>query len=127
MPQPTQPLLHDLITVCAAPTQALSAPDGSIAAERAGRGTAHGLFHADLRVLSLWRLAVGGESPAHLATDLAGAGEVRFTFLADAVAGSGVDRQLRLDLTRTVVPGLLHETLRLTSELEDEVTTEVRL
>jgi glycogen debranching enzyme len=127
MPQPTQPLLHDLVTVCAAPTQVLSAPDGGIAPVRAGRATAHGLFHADLRVLSGCRLEVGGAEPAHLATDLTGAGEATFTYLADTVAGSGVDRLLRLDRFRSVTPGLLTETLRLTSELEQETSTEVRL
>ncbi|HEY5979666.1 MAG TPA: glycogen debranching N-terminal domain-containing protein [Microlunatus sp.] len=127
MPQPTQPLLHDLVTVCAAPTQVLSARDGAVVAEVDGRTTAHGLFHADLRVLSGWSLQIGGESPAHLATDLGGAGEARFTFLADAVAGGDVDRRLRLDLTRTVSPGMLAETLLLTSELDAAVTTEVQL
>ncbi len=119
MPQPTQPLLHDLVTVCAAPTQVLSGRDGAIVAELDGRVTAHGLFHADLRVLSGWSLQIGGESPAHLATDLDGAGEARFTYLADAVPGGDVDRMLRLDLTRTVTPGMLAEALVLTSELAD--------
>ena len=127
MPQPTQPLLHDLVTVCAAPTQVLSGRDGAITAEVGGRATAHGLIHADLRVLSGWCVEVGGGAPAHLATDLAGAGEVRFTYLADAVPDGGVDRRLRLDLTRAVTPGMLAETLLLTSELATPVTTEVRI
>ncbi|HYI53771.1 MAG TPA: glycogen debranching N-terminal domain-containing protein [Microlunatus sp.] len=127
MPQPTQPLLHDLVTVCAAPTQVLSGRDGAITAEVGGRATAHGLIHADLRVLSGWCVEVGGGAPAHLATDLAGAGEVRFTYLADAVPDGGVDRRLRLDLTRAVTPGMLAETLLLTSELTTPVTTEVRI
>ena len=127
MPQPTQPLLHDLVTVCAAPTQVLSGRDGAITAEVGGRATAHGLIHADLRVLSGWCVEVGGGAPAHLATDLAGAGEVRFTYLADAVPDGGVDRLLRLDLTRAVTPGMLAETLLLTSELATPVTTEVRI
>ncbi|HEY5786267.1 MAG TPA: glycogen debranching N-terminal domain-containing protein [Microlunatus sp.] len=127
MPQPTQPLLHDLATVCAAPTQVLSGRDGTIAAEVDGRTTARGLFHADLRVLSGWHVTIGGEAPAHLATDLDGAGEARFTYLADAVPGEGVDRLLRLDLTRSVRPGMLTETLLLTSELGVAVTTEVRI
>jgi glycogen debranching enzyme len=127
MPQPTQPLLHDLVTVCAAPTQVLSGRDGAIRPEVDGRSTAHGLFHADLRVLSGWSLVIGGSTPAHLATDLGEAGEARFTYLADAVAGEGVDRMLRLDLTRTVTPGMLAEALVLTSELATTVTTEVRI
>jgi hypothetical protein len=127
MPQPTQPLLHDLVTVCAAPTQVLSGRDGAILAEVGGRSTAHGLFHADLRVLSGWGVEIGGGAPAHLATDLVGGGEVVFTYLADAIASGGVDRLLRLDLTRAVSPGMLAETLLLTSELATSVTTEVRI
>jgi glycogen debranching enzyme len=127
MPQPTQPLLHDVVTVCAAPTQVLSGRDGAIQADIEGRATAHGLFHADLRVLSGWSLQIAGESPAHLATDLGGSGEARFTYLADAVPGGDVDRMLRLDLTRTVSPGMLAEALVLTSELAVSVTTEVRI
>ena len=80
-------------------------PTGGIAPLRSGRATAHGLFHADLRVLSGCRLEVGGAEPAHLATDLTGAGEATFTYLADTVAGSGVDRLLRLDRFRSVTPG----------------------
>jgi hypothetical protein len=117
MPQPTQPLLHDLVTVCAAPTQVLSGRDGAIRPEVDGRSTAHGLFHADLRVLSGWSLVIGGSTPAHLATDLGEAGEARFTYLADAVAGEGVDRMLRLDLTRTVTPGMLAEARKLISRV----------
>jgi len=127
MPQPTQPLLHDLVTVCAAPTKILSSRDGVIVADVDGRATAHGLIHADLRVLSGWGVEIGGGTPAHLATDLDGAGEARFIYLADAVSGSGVDRMLRLDLTRTVSPGMLAETLLLTSELATSVTTGVRI
>jgi len=127
MPQPTQPLLHDLVTLCAAPSQVLSGPDGSIAAEVEGRATAHGLMHADLRVLSGWRLVVGTTQPAHLATDLAGEGSARFTYLARGVAGGTVDRFLRVDLTRAVSPGMLTETLVLTSALSTPVTTQVRI
>ncbi len=127
MPQPTQPLLHDLVTVCAAPTQVLSGRDGAILAEVGGRSTAHGLFHADLRVLSGWGVEIGGGAPAHLATDLVGGGEVVFTYLADAIASGGVDRLLRLDLTRAVSPGMLAETLLFTSELATSVTTEARI
>ena len=126
MPQPTQPLLHDLITLCAAPTQVLSAPDGTVDAEVAARATAEGLMHADLRVLSGWRLTVADAIPAHLATDLADEGSARFTYLAHDIPSS-VDRFLRIDLTRSVVPGTMSESLLISSELSTPVTTTVRL
>jgi len=127
MPQPMQPLLHDLTTLCAAPTQVLSARDGSITAVTGHRATAQGLLHADVRVLSDWRLAVGGGRPDHIATDLDGGGSATFTYLVRELAGSTVDRALRLDLTRSVSPGSLTETLLLSSELSEPVRTEVRI
>ena len=127
MPQPMQPLLHDLTTLCAAPTQVLCARDGSITAVTDDRATAQGLLHADVRVLSDWRLAVGGGRPDHIATDLDGGGSARFTYLVRELAGSTVDRALRLDLTRSVSPGSLTETLLLSSELAEPVRTEVRI
>lgn len=125
MPQPTQPLLHDLVTLCAAPTQILSAPDGRIEVETDGRCTAHGLMHADVRVLSGWRLDVGGQHPAHLATDLPAEGQARFTYLTTGVPGGTVDRFLRVDVIRELRPGRLVEKVRLTSELTEPLEVEV--
>ena len=126
MPQPLQPLLHDLTTLCAAPTQALSAHDGSMAAEVDGQGTAQGLVHADVRVISSWALTVDGRPPEHIATDLTGEAAL-FTYLVRELAGSNVDRAVRLDVSRAVVPGSLSETFRLTSELTEPVRLELRL
>ena len=119
MPQPVQPFLHQLVTLCAAPSQVLSAADGSIAAELEGRGTAQGLMHADVRVLSGWRLEISGQRPAHLATVLTSEGQARFTYLAPALTHTAVDHFLRIDVTRDITPGLLTETLLLTSELDE--------
>ena len=127
MPQPTQPLLHQLVTLCAAPSQVLSAADGSIEAEIDGRGTAHGLMHADVRVLSGWRLAIEGRRPAHLATELPTAGRAVFSYLAPELAVASIDRFLRIDLTRDVAPGLLTETLLLTSELDEPTEASVTI
>ena len=127
MPQPTQPLLHQLVTLCAAPSQVLSAADGSIETEIDGRGTAHGLMHADVRVLSGWQLKIGGRRPAHLATELPTAGQALFSYLAPELAVVAIDRSLRIDLTRNVTPGLLTETLLLTSELDEPTEADVTI
>ena len=127
MPQPVQPLLHQLVTLCAAPSQVLFAADGSMMIEVDGRGTAHGLMHADVRVLSGWQLAISGRRPAHLATALTGEGQAQFSYLAPELPGSTIDRFLRVDVTRELSPGLLAETLLLTSEIGEPVDVEVRI
>lgn len=127
MPQPIQPLLHDLITLCAAPTQVLSARDGAIVADVGGRATAHGLMHADVRVISGWRLLLGGEAPARLASALDGEGTAWFTSLARGIEGSSVDRTLRVDVVRTVTPGRMSESLLVSSDLDTPISTELRV
>lgn len=52
-----QPLLHDLSVTLAAPTVVLSEPDGNLDAAAPGAGV-HGLFHADIRALSLLRVTL---------------------------------------------------------------------
>ncbi|HEU5486834.1 MAG TPA: glycogen debranching N-terminal domain-containing protein [Microlunatus sp.] len=127
MPQPLQPLLHDLTTLCAAPTEVLSARDGRIETEVEGRSTAQGLVHADVRVLSGWSVTVDGLRPEHIATELLDGGRARFTYLVRSLAGSNVDRALRLELSRSVLPGSLTEHLRLTSELPEPVSVSVQI
>ncbi|WP_327313105.1 glycogen debranching N-terminal domain-containing protein [Streptomyces sp. NBC_01235] len=63
-----QPLLHDLSVTLAAPTVVLSRPDGNLDAAAPGAAV-HGLFHADVRAVSLLRVtlrpdvAPSGEHP----------------------------------------------------------------
>ncbi|MEU5365374.1 glycogen debranching N-terminal domain-containing protein [Streptomyces sp. NPDC005925] len=52
-----QPLLHDLAVTLAAPTVVLSGPDGNLDAASPGAGV-QGLFHADIRALSLLRVTL---------------------------------------------------------------------
>ncbi|MBI4940713.1 MAG: hypothetical protein HY830_08200, partial [Actinobacteria bacterium] len=54
---PRQPLLHDLEVTLAAPTVVLAAPDGDLDASAPGAGV-QGVFHADMRVVSLLRVTV---------------------------------------------------------------------
>jgi N-terminal domain of (some) glycogen debranching enzymes len=63
MPNPRQPFLHDLVTVLAAPTQALSRRDGQI--DGAG---AQGVLHGDVRVLSRVEVTVNDLAGEHIAT-----------------------------------------------------------
>ena len=52
-----QPLLHDLSVTLAAPTVVLSRPDGNLDAAAPGAAV-HGLFHADVRAVSLLRVTL---------------------------------------------------------------------
>ncbi|MEV4454136.1 glycogen debranching N-terminal domain-containing protein, partial [Streptomyces mirabilis] len=77
-----QPLLHDLAVTLAAPTVVLSRPDGNLDAAAPGAAV-HGLFHADVRAVSLLRVTLrpgrapsgehAGKTPP--AADGAGGGE----------------------------------------------------
>ncbi len=127
MSAPNQPLLHDLVALCAAPTQLLSGPDGTIAPRQGTRATAQGLFHADVRVLSEWRLTVAGEVSAPLATELVSEARARHVALVTGVAGSEADRCLRLDVDRRVLPGQLRERISISSSLSEPATVSLRL
>jgi hypothetical protein len=124
VPQPRQPLLHDLVTVFAAPTQVLSSPTGDVRAGT-GRPSAEGVLHADVRVLSTVTVEVDGAPGEHIATE-AGTRVAIFTSLLRHVgAGTSAvpDPQVRLDRVREVGPGSVVERLRLSSVLPEPVTT----
>ncbi|WP_328345216.1 glycogen debranching N-terminal domain-containing protein [Streptomyces violaceus] len=85
-----QPLLHDLAVTLAAPTVVLSEPDGNLDAAAPGAGV-QGLFHADVRAVSLLRVTLrpvgapsgigalsgghAGKAPAAAGVESAGGGE----------------------------------------------------
>ncbi|WP_330290356.1 glycogen debranching N-terminal domain-containing protein [Streptomyces sp. NBC_00576] len=58
-----QPLLHDLAVTLAAPTVVLSEPDGNLDAAAPGAGV-QGLFHADVRAVSLLRVTLRADADA---------------------------------------------------------------
>ncbi|WP_327695461.1 glycogen debranching N-terminal domain-containing protein [Streptomyces sp. NBC_00459] len=71
-----QPLLHDLAVTLAAPTVVLSRPDGDLDAAAPGAGV-QGLFHADVRAVSLLRVTVrpgGGTAEGDAGTVDSGTG-----------------------------------------------------
>ncbi len=109
-----QPLLHDLLTAVAAPTQGWSAPDGQI------RPTgAQGVYHGDVRVLSCAVLTVGGDEPEVVAAGPGrgpGSGSVAETVaVLRPLDAPGADPTLRLRRTRTARPGAVTEVLELTA------------
>ncbi|MGW0578462.1 glycogen debranching N-terminal domain-containing protein [Streptomyces sp. NPDC002920] len=139
-----QPLLHDLAVTLAAPTVVLSRPDGDLDAAAPGAAV-HGLFHADVRALSLLRVTVrpdrapsgehavavaGGDREgegwlpvAAVMTATDGPGRSRFVGLVQALGDAVPDPTVRVDRRRTVAPGRLTEQLTVRST----ATTPVRL
>ncbi|MFF0090342.1 glycogen debranching N-terminal domain-containing protein [Streptomyces canus] len=144
-----QPLLHDLSVTLAAPTVVLSGPDGDLDAAAPGAAV-QGLFHADVRAVSLLRVtlrpdagAVDGAAVADSdraadsdegwlpvvavmnATD--GPGRSRFVGLAQALGDAVPDPTVRVDRQRIVVPGLLTERLTVRSTASTPVHLAVRV
>ncbi|WP_236047582.1 glycogen debranching N-terminal domain-containing protein [Paractinoplanes ovalisporus] len=115
---PLQPLLHDLVPTLAAPTSALSGPDGQIRA--AG---VQGVFHADRRVLSLAVLRLDGHEPEPIGHAQAGPGATRFVSLARRLGNPGPDPTVRVDRLRRVRPGGLEEEITIFSTADAPVTT----
>lgn len=109
--------LHTLITSVAAPSLILSREDGSIGHPDLTTDGACGLHHADRRVLSLRRLDLVGHALTPLTHHTLADGD-RFSALAES-AHVTQDPQLRLDVRRTLTPGVLHEEITLTN-LGDE-------
>ncbi|GAT89630.1 glycogen debranching enzyme [Paenarthrobacter nicotinovorans] len=120
MTQTLQPLLHDSVVLLAAPSQAWSADDGDMT----GRGI-QGFYHSDVRVLSEINLKVAGEPTEHIATTAAGAALATFTSLARHIDDRTADPRVRIDRTRSIAPGSLDETLRLTNALPQAITTTI--
>ncbi|HXT91349.1 MAG TPA: glycogen debranching N-terminal domain-containing protein [Trebonia sp.] len=105
-----QPWLHELVTVLSAPTVALSDSAGQI--RPAG---AHGVLHADVRVLSAAVLDVDGREPALVSSGLLGARTARFVAVPRELGDGIVDPTVRVERERTVLPGEVREVLRVIS------------
>lgn len=123
------PLLHDVLILVAAPTQVLSGADGAI---RADARTAHGVLHADCRVISEATVTVvapdGGESAGESIARLGSGTAATFTaLLRELSVAPSPDPVLRLDRERTVAPGTVTERITVSSVLEEPVECVVRL
>ena len=118
-----QPWLHDLVTVLSAPTVVLSEPSGQIR----GGGSAEGVLHADLRVLSRAVLTVGGAEPAPIGSGLDGPGSAWFVSVPRALGDDIADPTVRIERERTVAPGVVSERIRVVSFADSGVDTELAL
>jgi hypothetical protein len=132
VPQPLQPFLHDLVSQVAAPTQVWSATDGQVVPRSDDAAGVLGLLHGDVRVLSGIEVTVDGDSGVAVAHRRHEDGRVVFTSLLrrlDAAYAQTGDPHVRLDRTRTLVPGRLAEELVVGSALDVgvEVAIAVRL
>ena len=100
-----QPFLHDLVTCFAAPTVALSGADGQMRAVGA-----HGVLHADVRVVSQAVLTVDGAEPEPLGHSLgADSGSATFSGVVRSLGAAGADPTLVVERHRVVRPGALDE------------------
>jgi hypothetical protein len=118
--RPLQPLLHDLVPTIAAPTTALSGPDGQI--RPAG---VQGVFHADRRVLSAAVLRLDSREPDPIGWAPAGPGATRFVSVARWLGDEIADPTVRIVRTRRVRPGAVDEDLEIISSATVPVTTTV--
>ncbi|HET8958869.1 glycogen debranching N-terminal domain-containing protein, partial [Nocardioides sp.] len=119
-----QPLLHEQLVALAAPTQAWSGTDGQI---RAGLRNLHGVFHADIRVLSEAVLTIAGAEPEVIATANPRVGTVKVVALARELDGPGADPATRVDTDRTLTPGRMREHLTVSTSAAGGVAAEVRV
>jgi glycogen debranching enzyme len=117
-----QPLLHDLVPTVAAPTSALSGPDGQIRATGV-----QGVFHADLRALSQAVLRLDGREPEPIMHVPAGPGTARFVSLARWLGDPGPDPTVRIDRVRQTEPDGLAEEIEIVSTSAMPVRTRVTL
>jgi glycogen debranching enzyme len=112
--------LHDLVVTVQAPACALADAGGQIRA--AGM---HGLFVADIRVLSQARLCVNGEEPVALLGLPEGPGRTRFVGAATGLGDGGPDPTVRLDRVRIVRPDGMQELIRIRSSAAHPVAAMV--
>jgi hypothetical protein len=111
-----QPWLHDLVTVLSAPTVALSDAAGQIRASGGSAAAgAHGVLHADVRVLSLAVLDLDGAEPTPVSGGLLDARRARFAAVPRWLGDGIVDPTVRVERERTVLPGEVHEVVRVIS------------
>jgi glycogen debranching enzyme len=122
MAKPLQPLLNDQVVVLRAPTQAWSAPDGSM-----GSAPIHGVYYGDERVLSGHALTVDGAAPEHIATHADGPSSVTFVGLLRRLDGAGADPDVRIELRREVTTSGVGETITVSSRLERPLSIDLRI
>jgi glycogen debranching enzyme len=118
---PRQPWLHDLTIVVHGNATALSAADGDIRPD-----SGHGLFVDDQRLLSRLQLTVSGEVPSLVASE-AGGPTAEFFAAARGLGDVGPDPTVEIRRLRTLVDGVMHEDITVTSRATQTVRATLRL
>jgi glycogen debranching enzyme len=121
MPADTQPYLHHLTAVVAAPLQAWSDPQGQIR----GQG-AQGAYFGVARVLARCLLRLDGIEPQWISSQVRSAGVAEYAYSV-RVPGSDADPVVWVVRTRTAEPGRLAESLSFKSGLPYTVRLAVQL
>ena len=122
MAKPKQPLLDHEMVVLRAPTQAWSAPDGTM-----GSNPIHGVYFGDVRVISGHAITVDGATPEHIATHPDGASTVVLVSLLRDLDDAGADPDVRLELHRAVGVDSLTETIAIASRLDRPLSLDLRV
>ncbi len=115
-----QPLLHNEVIVLRAPSQAWSAPDGSM-----GSAPIHGVYRSDVRVVSGLTVTIGGLPGEHIATVPNGADSVAFIALLRNLDDRAADPRVRKTHRRTMTIGGAVESVQLQSTLHYAVETTI--
>ncbi|WP_161988592.1 glycogen debranching N-terminal domain-containing protein [Pedococcus bigeumensis] len=118
---PRQPWLHDLTIIVHGNATALSAADGDLRPD-----AGHGLFVDDERLLSRLELTVSGEVPSLVASQAGGA-TAEFFAAARGLGDVGADPTVEIRRLRTLVDGVLHEDITVTSRAAQTVRAALRL
>lgn len=97
-----QPFLHELVTVLAAPTVALSGADGQLRP-----GGTQGVLSADRRILTELTVTLDGVEPTPLGYRLGAAEAATFTGVARQLGDAGADPTVLVRRDRTATPDVL--------------------
>ena len=111
-----QPFLHELVTVVAAPTVALSGVDGQLRP-----GGTQGVLCADRRLLAELVVTLDDVEPEPLGHRLGDAGEATFTAVARQLGDPGADPTVLVRRHRTATPDGLTEQISVRSRAHEPV------
>ena len=117
---PLQPLLHNETVLLRAPMQTWSSPDGGI-----GERAIHGIYLADVRLVSALAVTFGDLQGEHIATVPRGASAAGFISLLRHLDDTEADPRVRVSQERTVSVAGASERFVLESTLTTDVTTTV--
>src|SRR6185436_13428589 len=120
MTQHLTPLLNDLAVSVAAPAILLSDPDGQVRP-----GGVRGWFVDDVRLLDELTVSVRGSDLELVGSDVGGADQQSYTYVARRLGGWLHDPQVTVDRRRTLTPDSLVEEVTVASRAQEPVALEL--